>query len=414
MRAYLAWETLLQNGPAGSALELFDSVLDGCDWLAMAGPESWAFWLVAVSGFAGRPAQWLAWADRGMDAARRVGSVVGFEVASYHRALANVMLGNPRDAEADALGALEIDSQYSWGLVRSYRFAAAIRALTERGDLEAAELLARRVERELSGSELSVFDLPYLEFKGRLELARGRPRLALDSFLALRDALPAEWTSSSFVAWRPGAALAYQALGETKLALALAEKEVELADMFGAAHVRGIALRTRGFVRGGEAGIADVEHALELLERAGVWLEHGWALHALGVLLRRQRRPVEAREPLRDALDYATRSGAELLRLTALDELHAAGARPRREQRSGVEALTARELRVAQLAAQGFSNTEIAQLLFITYKTVDTHLGHVYQKLEVTRPGLAEALDGKSRGTPSQGQRSRRAARAAT
>jgi DNA-binding CsgD family transcriptional regulator len=259
-----------------------------------------------------------------------------------------------------------------------------------------------------------VFDLPYLEFKGRLELARGRPRLAVDSFLALRDALPAEWTSSSFVAWRPGAALAYRALGDTKLALALAEKEVELADMFGAAHVRAIALRTRGFVRGGEGGIADVEHALELLEMAGVWLEHGWALHALGVLLRRQRRPVEAREPVRDALDYATRSGAELLRLTALDELHAAGARPRREQRSGVEALTARELRVAQLAAQGFSNTEIAQLLFITYKTVDTHLGHVYQKLEVTRPGLAEALDSKSRGAHSQRQRSRRAAQAAT
>ena len=61
-----------------------------------------------------------------------------------------------------------------------------------------------------------------------------------------------------------------------------------------------------------------------------------------------------------------------------------------------VESLTARELRVAQLAAQGHSNADIAQLLFVTYKTVDTHLGHVYQKLDVTRPRLAEALARKA------------------
>jgi tetratricopeptide (TPR) repeat protein len=264
---------------------------DGSDWLTIAGPESWAFWLVAVVGLAGRPAQWLAWADRALDTARQAGSLVGFEVASYHRALANLMLGNVLEAEADAQGALEIGSQYSWGLVRSYRYAAAIRALTERADLATAESIATQLERELSGSELSLFDLPFLEFKARLHLARGRVRQALDSFLALRDVLPAEWTSSSFVAWRPGAALAYHALGDTSVALALAAQEVELADAFGAAHVRGIALRTRGLVRGGDAGIADVEQALELLETAGTWLEHGWALHALGVLLRRQRRP---------------------------------------------------------------------------------------------------------------------------
>ncbi len=233
--------------------------------------------------------------------------------------------------------------------------------------------------------------IPYLEFKGRLELARGRLHHALNSFLALRDALPPEWTSSSFVAWRPGAALAHRRLGNTRAAAELAEQEVQIAKAFGAPHERGIALRTRGLVQGGEAGIADVEHALELLEAAGTRLEHGWALHALGSLLRRQQHHVAAREPLRAAVDYAARSGAELLRQRAIDELHAVGAKPRRDLRSGVEALTARELRVAQLAAQGHSNADIAQLLFVTYKTVDTHLGHVYQKLDVTRPGLASA-----------------------
>jgi DNA-binding CsgD family transcriptional regulator len=398
MRAFVAWEMLHQNAPAAKALELIDSVYEGSDWLATAGVESWWFWFAAAAlGIAGRPAQWLAQADRAMDVARRIGSAVGFEVASLHRALANLMLGNVLEAEADCLGALEIDSRYSWELVRGIRCGTAVRALTERDDFNSAETLVTQLDRQLSGIELSWFDLPYLEFKGRLELARGRPHYALKSFLALRDALPAEWTSSSFVAWRPGAALAHRALGNTRAALELAEQEVRLADAFGAPHMRGIALRTRGLVHGGEAGIADVEHALELLEAAGTWLEHGWALHALGSLLRRQRRHVEAREPLRAAVDYAARSGAELLRQRAMDELHAVGAKPRRDLLSGVEALTARELRVAQLAAQGHSNADIAQLLFVTYKTVDTHLGHVYQKLDVTRPGLAKALaDGQA------------------
>jgi DNA-binding CsgD family transcriptional regulator len=70
-------------------------------------------------------------------------------------------------------------------------------------------------------------------------------------------------------------------------------------------------------------------------------------------------------------------------------------ARPRRTALGGVEALTPSELRVARLAAEGLLNREIAEALFISRKTVDYHLGHVYQKLEVPREGLAEALAGK-------------------
>ena len=61
----------------------------------------------------------------------------------------------------------------------------------------------------------------------------------------------------------------------------------------------------------------------------------------------------------------------------------AAGGRPRRPTFTGVEALTASELRVARLAAEGATNREIAQRLFVTQKTVETHLRHVFQKLSV-------------------------------
>lgn len=59
------------------------------------------------------------------------------------------------------------------------------------------------------------------------------------------------------------------------------------------------------------------------------------------------------------------------------------GARPRRVRLTGLDALTACERRVAEMAARGFGNVEIAQRLFVTRKTVEKHLGSVYSKLSV-------------------------------
>ncbi|MGB0092812.1 MAG: helix-turn-helix transcriptional regulator, partial [Solirubrobacteraceae bacterium] len=63
---------------------------------------------------------------------------------------------------------------------------------------------------------------------------------------------------------------------------------------------------------------------------------------------------------------------------------HAAGARPRRSAISGIDSLTPAEHRVAALAAQGHSNPQIAQQLYITRRTVETHLTHVFQKLDLS------------------------------
>jgi DNA-binding CsgD family transcriptional regulator len=74
-------------------------------------------------------------------------------------------------------------------------------------------------------------------------------------------------------------------------------------------------------------------------------------------------------------------------------EVTAAGARPRRTALHGLEALTPRELQTAGLAAEGMSNREIADALFVTVKTVEWHLKHSYGKLGIrSRRELAEAL----------------------
>jgi DNA-binding NarL/FixJ family response regulator len=117
------------------------------------------------------------------------------------------------------------------------------------------------------------------------------------------------------------------------------------------------------------------------------------ALTELGAALRRGNRRADAREPLAAGLELAERCGASALAERAREELIATGARPRRAMRTGVDALTPGERRVASLAAGGQTNRDIAQALFVTEKTIETHLSHAYRKLDIhSRSQLTSAL----------------------
>lgn len=155
----------------------------------------------------------------------------------------------------------------------------------------------------------------------------------------------------------------------------------------------GQALRLQGQATEGEAGIALLREAADVLAGSPGPLERAAALAELGAALRRANHRVDAREPLAEALDVATRAGAERLAARAREELLATGARPRRVVRSGVDALTPSELRVARLAAEGRTNREIAQSLFVTQKTVEMHLSAAFRKLDLSaRSQLAGLL----------------------
>ena len=89
--------------------------------------------------------------------------------------------------------------------------------------------------------------------------------------------------------------------------------------------------------------------------------------------------------------------GARAIERQARDELVGAGARPRRRQFSGVDALTPGERRVAAMAATGMSNREIAESLFVTVKAIQWHLTNAYRKVGVSsRDDLGAVLHGPS------------------
>ena len=154
-----------------------------------------------------------------------------------------------------------------------------------------------------------------------------------------------------------------------------------------------MALRARGACEVGRAREETLRESVAALEKGPARLELTRALIDLGAHLRRSGRRRDAREPLRKALDLASRCSAEPLVVLARDELRAADGRPRSPWLTGAAALTPSELRVARLAAGDLGNKQIAEALFITVKTVEMHLTHVYRKLGASsRAELAHLL----------------------
>jgi DNA-binding CsgD family transcriptional regulator len=334
--------------------------------------------------------------------ARRLGSLPHVLALSCYRALHHLRTGNLADAEADARVALETGPRLP-GLHAATALAALLETLAERGEFEAAEAADQRYR--LAEQFPTTMQAGWLiAGRGRLRLAERRPAAALDDLLAAGDLLARlRITTPSIAPWRSDAALAHLALGAPAEARALAAEEVTLARAFKGPRTLGVALRAAGLTDGGTRGIELLRQAVRVLEGSGARLEHARAMADLGAALRRAGHRAESREVLRPALDLAHRCGAIALTERARTELLAVGGRPRRLVLSGLDSLTPGERRVAQLAADGLSNREIAQNLFITARTVEGHLTHAYQKLTITsREQLPAALapgDGEATAT---------------
>jgi DNA-binding CsgD family transcriptional regulator len=134
-------------------------------------------------------------------------------------------------------------------------------------------------------------------------------------------------------------------------------------------------------------------------------LRHDWAgypflrartLFSFGCWLRRQRRGADSRGPLRGAIDLFDALGATRWSARARQELRATGEIIGQRTPDARDRLTAQELQIAQFAAEGLSNREIGERLFLSHRTIGSHLYRIFPKLEISsraqlRDALAEA-----------------------
>jgi DNA-binding CsgD family transcriptional regulator len=267
-------------------------------------------------------------------------------------------------------------------------------AKLERGELEAAEAILERFDVEGPGGRNPAYDL-LLHARGRLREARLDLDGALADFLLAGEHQEA-WgaRNPSLLPWRSSAARVAVRLGEADRGRELADEELERARRWGTARALGVALQAAGLARQGPEQIALLREAVEVLRDSPVKVELARAQLALGAATRRAGRDVKARELLRNALHGAATVRAAPLAQQAREELVAAGGRPRREAISGPDSLTPSERRIATAAAQGMTNREIAQQLFLSVKTIEMHLHNAYRKLNIESRGQLDlALD---------------------
>jgi DNA-binding CsgD family transcriptional regulator len=374
---------------AAEARELAGRALADGRLLEDPGPESAGFWIAPLV---------LLWADALEDAtqvatdvmewARRHGSLPAFAMGAQLRAYAWWRRGALAEAEADATSALEHPLLPGFP---PYGHGALANVLVERGRLGEADEAIRRAPYKPGGTRAAFY---YLQLRARLHAASQRAQEALDELFAC-GRLERAWgiRTPAFCNWRADAAPLLASLDRHEEAVAMAREEVERCRAFGAASPLGAALRTLGSVEPGEPGIARLEEAVEVLAGSPARLEHALAVLELGAAVRRTGRRRDARAPLGEALELARRCGADAVAARAHDELIAAGARPRRDPTESRSNLTAGELRVARLAAQGMTNREIAQALFLTENTIQTHLRSAFRKLDIgSRSQLGRVL----------------------
>jgi DNA-binding CsgD family transcriptional regulator len=332
--------------------------------------------------------------DQAVDQARRRGDIFNVAYLVMWRGMWQTQRGDLRAAVADLREAIDLAVTHGLRVAWPYNIGFLAQALLEQGEVDEAA----RVIDQGDFPEQPPADQVHLVwlrlYRGRLRIQTGSPERGVAELLQVGQTVRlVAFDNPSSVPWRSCAADGLRLLGRADQARALAADELALARRWGDPQAIGVALRVLGLIDGGEAGIGRLREAIEVLAGSQARLEHARALVDLGAALRRANQRTEARQPLRDGVDLAGRIGAFGLARRANDELAATGARRRKVFHTGLDALTASERRVAQLAAEGMSNKEIAQTLFVTIKTVELHLSQAYRKLDISsRAQLNKAL----------------------
>ena len=383
--AALAFHAAKSNRPAGQAERLVERALASTPYPPQqdfANALVTTLWLTESYGRA------LQLCDAELVSARRRGDVHDLVEISVYRSWVLLRHGELADAEAHARWALD----RAEGSARMGAIASLIEILVERDAIDAAEAALRADEDLFSSRFIVAVQCVYA--RARLRTAQGRREEALVDLYECRERCRRlELRCVSGTPWRSEAALVHHLLGQSEQAQSLAREELELARAFGRPRAIAVALRANALIDGRAQGIAILREAIRLLSGSPARLELARALTDYGAALRRCGQRTEARAQLGRGLDLAHSSGARAIARRARAELIAAGAKPRRDAITGRDALTASELRVARLAAQGMTNREIAQALYISSKTTSVHLSRVYRKLEIhSRRQLADAL----------------------
>jgi DNA-binding CsgD family transcriptional regulator len=380
---------MYESGPSDACSEVSLAALAGGDLIA-ADNGLLATCAITNLTFADRPEAIEMWELARVDAHGH-GSLSA--IAPLDLWFGHTLLRRGELADAEASLRCALDNVRSWGYgrdqVQIYADAFLSDARREQGDLTGA-----RMALEQSADHGGHDDGARYWSNSHIELLLDERRYddalhAVDNYVArfgavIRNPMDAPWRSHK--------AVVLHHLDRDDEARPLVEDELVLARDWGAPGTVARSLRTLALVSPRDE-LAHLREAVAVVDGSPARLEAAKAFTALGRALRRSGQPSAARAPLRRALELAVACGATPVEASARFDLYASGGRPRPKTLTGVGSLTTTEHRVADLAAAGDTNREIAQTLFVTPKTVEAHLSSVYRKLGIrSRRELPAAL----------------------
>jgi DNA-binding CsgD family transcriptional regulator len=377
--------TLIFNGDAASGCAMMDGALATASQL----PPS-VFTQLAFQS-TGTVSVWVEEYERARElfdglitALRSAGAVAPLAHLLASRADLDFRTGHWPAAHAGALEALDIGSEtgQTSGSGLSCATLARIEAAQGR-ELQAREHVAEALElTALSGVDLiRTYAAAAL---GLLELGLGHPDIAREHLAsASKFASEHGMAEPGVVHWRVDWVEANIRAGEAAAAKrALAELQAE-AERSGRTYALAGTARCRGLLAGDDGFQAHFEEAFAWHERTPTPFPRARTELCLGERLRRSGQRKQARVHLSSAAEAFEALGASPWQRLADRELQASGASARRRRPDSAEELTARELQVAIVIAEGATNREAGAALFLSPKTIEFHLGHIYRKLNI-------------------------------
>jgi DNA-binding CsgD family transcriptional regulator len=323
--------------------------------------------------------------------AREDGRITAVTQALPWVALGDLWSGHWPSAAAGIAEGLELargtgEDQIAAHLLAIDALLAAHRGDEQRCRAMAAESLGQAAERRLVHVACCATWALTL-----LELGLGRPDAALAHVRALPGVAGVDWDALDRIE-------AAVRAGETEAATAWLEAFEPWARSSDAPWGQAVALHGRALLA---ENVGEAERlflaALEAHGQAARPFERARTELALGECLRRARRRAEARAHLRAALAQFEALGARLWAQRARSELRASGETARKRDPSTLDLLTAQEVHIAQLVAEGHTNRDVAGQLFLSPRTIEFHLRNVFRKLgissrtELARLDLAQA-----------------------
>jgi DNA-binding CsgD family transcriptional regulator len=284
--------------------------------------------------------------------------------------------------EAEELLRTALEELEAWGyggppLYYARGFLAA--ALTSRGDTDEAW---NQVDALTDPGDTADGTRTWLIAKAELLMNAGR----FEEAIAVTEEAGRRfgWIENPSVnPWTGIKSISLWGLGRHEEALAVAQETLEVGRRWGAASAMAPGLRVVGTMKG-DAGLPELRESLAVVEDSPNRHQHARSLLALGQTLLRTGELDEAREMFERAAELAEASGSRPVLAAAREGLTASGVHPAAAAPTGAAALTPTERRMAELAAQGHDERDIAEALYVTPIAVSRHLAAAYRKLGVS------------------------------